>query len=325
MPITTGQMNSFLRDDGTKKLQGLMKAMMTESIYSQFMRVTSTNDIVTTQQAYNNMREAQRIPEGAPYPSLDFQPGWTQKFTQIKFGCLWDITEEVRHFDRFDIVATLSRQGRNSIYKAKEIIGANYLVNADSTTPPVAGGAPLINTVGGDGLALFSTAHTWRGVSGNTWDNITNASYADLTETGLNSIKNAVSAWLDNTQFPLGLSIDRVMIPPELAQKAYKLMKSTNEPSTDNNAVNSIPVLVKGSKEPLENKMIEAAALGDGNTWFAMTDADPESFDLQWFVGWDDKVVTGMDDRNQTNFQGISFMCATGCNELRGLYKSKYV
>ncbi len=326
MPITTGQMMSFLQGDATKKLDGLLKDMQKEAVYPKYMKVWATNRIVETVQAYNNMREAQRIAEGAPYPDLNFQEGWNQKFTQAKFGCRVSVTEEMMYFDRMDIFARLVRQARMALFKAKEIIGTNYLVNADSTTPPIVSGSPLINTVGGDGKAVFATDHYWRGQDTSfTWANITNNSYADLTESGLNAIMLIGALWQDNTTQPLEINLDGIMIPDELRQKAYKLMKSTNEPADNNNAVNSIPELLKGSKTPIVNKRLNASSMGDGNTWFATTDADPESFDLQWISGWDNKTWTGKDDNSQTMIQGMSFTTATGANELRGLIKSKYV
>lgn len=325
--MTTGQVNGLLRRV-EKKLDGLLKDMYKESVYTKFMNVSGTQKYIETVQAYDNMRASQRIPEAAPYPDMDFRAGYSQKYQQNKFGARFSITKEIRQFDRTDIIGMGGKHLRLGTYKAKEIIGNDFLVygNLAITSVPLIGGAPLINTIGGDGNPLFYQTHTFRSTGGVTWSNINGpsngSSYDDITEEGLNTMFVAVSTWTDNTGAPLAIKLQNIIHPPELTQKVYKLTKSVLQPGDNNNAVNSIPILLAGNKSPIANPWISAATLGNALDWYGMTDADQESFGLQWFVGWDDDVKTGNDDVNQNNFIAIDFSCATGANELRTLYKS---
>lgn len=324
--ITTGQMQSYLQGEAIKKLTGNLKTLFKQAQYPEFMRVTPTKDYVTRVQTYDNMRPAQAIPEGAPYPADSFAEAWQQKFTQRKFGIKFAVTEEVKQFERMSVVAEGTQQIQNATYKIKEIIGADYLVygnQSSNATVPQSAGAPLINVIGADGVSLFNTAHPWRNDVGNTWSNLT-ASYYDPNEIGFNTLMVMVQSYTDNTGAPMDISLSRPIIPVEHAQLLYKLMKSTNEPGSNLNAVNSIPMLLKGKKDPLIHRYLSAATLGDGFTWYCQTDADPEQYWLQWFTGMDDKTRTWVDPETESNNIGIKFFCSTGGIDLRGLVKVLY-
>lgn len=324
MPITTGQMRQELEGPIARELNGLLKDMQTVALYPQFMKVTKTNKYVERVQAYDNMREAQFIPEGSEAPQLDFREGWNQKFTQQQYGAAFSITDLTKMFARRDIIAAGVKQLRMSTYKTKEIIGTNYLVNGDQaiTSVPKSNGQYLINPVGGDGNPLFYASHSWRNELGSdlTWSN-RSATYYDPNELGVNAIMVLVAQWNDNTGAPMDIDLTRLIIPTPHAQLVYKLMKSTNEPQSNNNAVNSIPLLIKGGKDALVDKWLNSTSLGDGITWYAQTSADPDSYWLQWFTGKDDATRSYIDNATMNNVQEIRYVCATGANELRGLVK----
>lgn len=104
--------------------------------------------------------------------------------------------------------------------------------------------ADVINTaatyntsIGGDGVALASTAHP---VDGGTVANLASPA-ASLNETSLLNAQVAVNAnWRDNANQRMNSKPRTLLIPPQLEPTAIRLLKTELRPGTANNDVNAI-------------------------------------------------------------------------------------
>ncbi|QPF87048.1 hypothetical protein IC762_12425 [Bradyrhizobium genosp. L] len=93
------------------------------------------------------------------------------------------------------------------------------------------------NAIGGDGVALLSTAHP---VDGGTFSNLASPA-ASLNETSLLNAQVAINAnFRDNANQRMNAKPRRLVIPPQLEPVAIRLLKTELRPGTANNDVNAI-------------------------------------------------------------------------------------
>jgi len=114
-----------------------------------------------------------------------------------------------------------------SFKQAQEIYGANVLNT----------GNVYNSSVGGDGVALFSTAHP---IDGNTYAN-TPTTQVDLNEaTLLNAMISIRTNFRDQAGLKLFARGRKLLVPPQLEPVAIRLTKTELRPGTADNDVNAI-------------------------------------------------------------------------------------
>ncbi len=91
--------------------------------------------------------------------------------------------------------------------------------------------------LGGDGVALFSTAHPL--VSGGTNSNRP-ATNADLNETSLENAVIQIAAWTDERGLLIAAMPRKLIIPPALQFVATRLLETKLRVGTNNNDINAI-------------------------------------------------------------------------------------
>ena len=93
------------------------------------------------------------------------------------------------------------------------------------------------NAIGGDGVALLSTAHP---VDGGTFSNLASPA-ASLNETSLLNAQVAINAnFRDNANQRMNAKPRRLIVPPQLEPVAIRLLKTELRPGTAQNDVNAI-------------------------------------------------------------------------------------
>lgn len=107
----------------------------------------------------------------------------------------------------------------------KEILGANVLNNATTVDP----------MVGGDGVALCSTAHP---IDGSTYANRPTTD-VDLNETALQTAQIAIRYFPDQAGLRMMARARKLIIPPQLEYQAIRLLRTELRPATANNDVNA--------------------------------------------------------------------------------------
>jgi len=144
-----------------------------------------------------------------------------------------------------------------SFQQTKEIYGANILNTATTYN----------SAVGGDGVALCSTAHP---IDGGTVAN-TPTTQVDLNEA---TLLNAMIAIRANFKDQAGLKIfargRKLIIPPQLEPVAIRLTKTELRPGTADNDVNAIMMTAGGLSEGyLVNDFLTSSY-----AWFLLTNID---------------------------------------------------
>ncbi len=148
-----------------------------------------------------------------------------------------------------------------SFQQTKEIYGANIFNNAQTVDA----------TVGGDGVALCSTAHP---IDGGTFAN-TPTIQADLNEA---TLLNAMIAIRTNFRDQAGLKVfargRKLVVPPGLEPVAARLLKTELRPGTSDNDVNAILTTAGGLPEGYMVCDFFTSAFA----WFLLTNIDGLSY-----------------------------------------------
>jgi hypothetical protein len=181
---------------------------------------------------------------------------WNQEHTEIALG--YAITRKAIDDNLYKTQFMPSNLGLvESFQQTKEIYGANILNTA--TTYNAA--------VGGDGVALCSTAHP---IDGGTVAN-TPTTQVDLNEA---TLLNAMIAIRTNFKDQAGLKIfargRKLIVPPQLEPVAIRLTKTELRPGTADNDVNAIMMTAGGLSEGyMVNDFLTSSY-----AWFLLTNID---------------------------------------------------
>ena len=142
-----------------------------------------------------------------------------------------------------------------SFTQYKEIQGASIL-NLGTTYDP---------NIGGDGVALFSSAHP---IDGSTISNIPSVP-ADLNESSLLSAMTTIrQTWRDNRGLKIQARARKLVVNPTLEPVAIRLVKTELRPGTADNDVNAILSTAGGLPE---GHMVNDY-LTSNFAWFLLTD-----------------------------------------------------
>jgi len=192
--------------------------------------------------------------EGAAIAYDNAQETWTTRYTHETVALGFSITEEAIEDNLYD---SLSARYTKSLARAmaytKQVKGAAVLNNGFSASYP-----------GGDGVALFSTAHPL--VSGGTNSN-TPATQADLNESSLEAAVIQIAAWTDERGLLIAAKPVKLVIPPALMFVAKRLLDTELRVSTADNDINAIKQMGAIPGGYTVNHF-----LTDTNAWFLTTD-----------------------------------------------------
>lgn len=144
----------------------------------------------------------------------------------------------------------------DSFNQFKEIQAANVLNNGFTYDP----------TVGGDGVALFSTAHPY---DNGTWAN-TFPVQLDLNESSLlQAYINIGSTFVDEAGLRINAKGTKVIVPPALEPVIRRLMHAELRPGTANNDPNVIPMMTSGT-----DQFMVYHYLTSNYSWYVRTDKE---------------------------------------------------
>ena len=194
--------------------------------------------------------------EGQGISYDEAQETYTARYTMETIALAFAITEEAIEDNLYDRLASrYTKALARSMSNAKEVKGALPLNN----------GLPAVATFkSGDGVALFSTAHTC-----STGPNVANtlATQADLNETSLEQSLIDIAAMTDERGLRIAAKGVKMIIPSANQFNAERLMKSQGRTQTadnDINAINSMGMIPQGYR--VNN------FLTDADSWYVVTD-----------------------------------------------------
>ena len=192
--------------------------------------------------------------EGSAIAYDNAQEAWTTRYNHESIALGFSITEEAIEDNLYDSLSARYTKGlARAMAYTKQVKAAATLNNGFSAA-----------YVGGDGVALFSTAHPL--VSGGTNSNRP-ATAADLNETSLENAVIQIAAWTDERGLLIAAKPKKLIVPPALQFVATRLLETNLRVGTTDNDINAL----KNNGSIPEGYTINNY-LTDTNGWYLCTD-----------------------------------------------------
>jgi hypothetical protein len=192
--------------------------------------------------------------EGSAIAYDNAQEAWTTRYNHETIALGFSITEEAIEDNLYDsLSARYTKALARAMAYTKQVKAAAVLNNGFSSSYP-----------GGDGVALFSTAHPL--VSGSTNSN-TPSTQVDLNETSLEAAVIQIAAWTDERSLLIAAKPKKMIVPPALMFVADRLLETELRVGTNDNDINAIKNMGAVPEGYTVNHF-----LTDPNAWFLTTD-----------------------------------------------------
>ena len=192
-------------------------------------------------------------PEGQSVNYDAAQETFTARYTHETLALAFSITEEAIEDNLYDRLASrYTKALARSMANAKQVKGANVLNRGFNSS-----------YTGGDGLELFSTAHTI--VAGTFKNELSTA--ADLNETSLEQALVDIGVMKDERGLKIAAKGTKMIIPNDLQFTAERLLKSTGRTGTADNDINAVV-----SMGMIPQGYVVNHYLTDSDAWFIKTD-----------------------------------------------------
>lgn len=192
--------------------------------------------------------------EGAGLIYDSMQQGYVSRYTHVAYALGFIVTREEQDDNLYEELS-MKRAGllAYSMAETKENVGANIYNRAFNSS-----------YTGGDSKELVATDHP-NSVGGGTFSNELNPA-ADLSEQSIEDLCIQIGQATNDRGLKMALKPKRLIIPVNLQFEATRILKSTLQNDTGNNAVNALRSM---------NMIPEMAVnhyLTDVDAWFIRTD-----------------------------------------------------
>ena len=192
--------------------------------------------------------------EGSAIAYDNAQEAWTARYNHETIALGFSLTEEAIEDNLYDSLSARYTKGlARAMAYTKQVKAAAVLNNGFSAA-----------YTGGDGVALFSTAHPL--VNGERNSN-TPSTQADLNETSLENAVIQIAAWTDERGLLIAAKPRKLIVPPALQFVATRLLETSLRVGTNNNDVNAIK-----NNGSIPEGYSQNHFLTDTNAWFLTTD-----------------------------------------------------
>lgn len=221
---------------------------------------TQVFDVGTSDKAYEEDQELAGFglaPVKSEGGSISYDTtvnGYVTRYTNVTYGLGFIVTEEAVEDNQYKSQAEKRvRALRRSMRHTKETVGANVLNRAFTAA-----------YAGGDGKELIATDHPT--ANGTQSNELTVA--ADFSEAALEDLLIQIMNATDTRGLRIALKGKKLIVPNNLSFEAARVLKSTLQNDTANNAINAVRamgLLPEGS--------MTWSFLTDTDAWFIKTDA----------------------------------------------------
>lgn len=261
MTVNLSQIRDLLLP-GVRKVTGDYKQIPTQ--YSSVFRMGTSKMAVERTVNVALLGTAQLKTEGG---ATSFDNGAGQRYVynqeHMEIGLGYAVTRKAIDDNLYKSSFKPSNLGlQKSFIQTKEIIAANVLNTATTYN----------SAIGGDGVALCSTAHP---IDGGTFANRPSTD-ADLNESTLQNAMILIRQMKDNRGLKTMTRGRKLIVPIQLEYVANRLLKTEKRPGTADNDINAL--LTTGA---LPEGIQVMDFLTSSYAWFIKTDADEGLLYLQ--------------------------------------------
>jgi hypothetical protein len=165
---------------------------------------------------------------GVAYDSQ--QEGFTPKYPMLTYAKGFIVTREAMEDNQYQLFTRRARALAFSMRQTRENVAANVYNR---------GFNPAFLMTGGDGVELFSQLHI-NGPSDSTTFSNELATPAALSEASLEDLLIQINEATDPRGLRIAIRGERLIVPPKLGFEAERIMNSTLQNDTGNNAINAV-------------------------------------------------------------------------------------
>jgi hypothetical protein len=194
---------------------------------------------------------AQVKPEG----SAVAYTGHSQRYTNVAYSLGFIVTKE----------EIADNQYKDKAFKRAGLLSRSFRVTKEIVHWNVFNRATSGSYLGGDGVALLSTAHPT--LSGNMSNRL--ATDADLSEASLEDMLTMIRVAKNSKGHPIMIKAEKLVVSPYDAFNAERILHSTLQNDTATNAVNAVK-----SRGLLPGGYMVGTYLTDADAWFITTNVD---------------------------------------------------
>jgi hypothetical protein len=197
--------------------------------------------------------------------------GYEKTFAHHEFAKGFIVTRRLMDDNRLSTVFRDARELGDSAFRMREKAGANVFAQGFSNATTATLDQYGTDAVGPDGVALLSDAHPAPpGAGGSTQSN---EGTLALTAANLGTVRAAMMSFKDYQGDLLNVMPDTLLVPPELEDTALTIVRSQQDPTSANNAINP---------QAGRFQVIVWHYLADSNAWF-LIDSSLMRQHLHWF------------------------------------------
>jgi len=303
--------NAKLVDPGVKKVLADEFKILDEKLMKIFKPVemrTTAEEFVN----YTGLGDIPQVDEAEAFGDDGIIKTYETTLTTYKYGEDMPISYELLEDDLSGAVGK-AKYGSRALARKAEKLGASVFNNGFNTS----------YTSYGDGLPLFSTAHT-RADGGSNQSNASSTGIT-LTEANLETGILAMRDSLDDRGQLVSIVPNTLLVPPALEKEALIITKSSNRSGTANNDanVNNMREYTGGMLNVVVWDYLGSAAGGSDTAWFLL---DSAQHNISW--GWRHKpsvkrLPDAVGAKNQVYYWQFFFRAAYGWLDWRGAWGSK--
>lgn len=286
-----------------------LKAWFGQTYNEWPVEFTQLFDTETSRKAYeeevgiSGFGLAQQKSEGSGIAFDDASQSFVMRYNNLTYALGFIITQEMIEDNQYDISVIGQKQSKAlafSMRQTKEVLGANIYNRGFD-----------INYKYGDGVQLFSASHPTK--AGGVYSNVPVVS-ADISEAALEQACIDISGFKNDRGLIISVMPKTLIVSKENVFEAERILKSTLQNDTANNAINALKMTGMFSGGAKVNHY-----LTDPDAWFIRTNC-PDGMKYM------NRVDTefGMDnDFDTTNAKfRARFRCSFGVTDPRGVYGS---
>ena len=226
--IATGNISRLLQE-GVANVFGQAYAEHTEQCSMLFDKETSAKAFELDQQFEGfGLAPVKQEGSGVAYDSQ--QEGFTPKYPMLTYAKGFIVTREAMEDNLYNLFARRARSLAFSMRQTRENVAANVYNRAFNSA---------FLMTGGDGVELLSTAHVNGPSDSGTYSNKL-ATPAALSESSLEDLLIQINQATDPRGLRVAIRGERLIVPPKLGFDAERILNSTLQNDTGNNAINAV-------------------------------------------------------------------------------------
>jgi hypothetical protein len=230
---------------------------------------------------------------------------FVNRYTNKTYTLGFIVTQEMIEDNQYDITVIGKQQAKAlafSMRQTKEVLGANVYNRAFTGSG---------NPTYGDGSVLIVATHPTK--AGGTFSNLPTVA-ADLSEASLEQACIDIAGFTNDRGLKISVMPKKLIIPKELMFEAERILKSTLQNDTANNAINALKNTGMFSDGVFVNHY-----LTDTDAWFIRTNC-PDG--MKYFNRVDNEFAMDNDfDTTNAKFKA-RFRCSFGNTDPRAIYGS---